>query len=324
MLNHLRATMRDEAPWRAAGADYSNLDLIRALAVLCVVFHHLCNALGAGTDLTWLVGHMGVLIFFVHTSLVLMMSLERSVVKLPAHLLVADFYIRRIFRIYPLAMLCVTVAFIELVPSRAEPWPWPTFLSNLALTMNLTYSTPMWSVLWTLPLEVQMYLVLPIIFLLLRGRSLWWAAAGWGVTVLAALSYTRISSRLDVAVYAPCFFAGIIAWRLMRPVQPRWSGAWWPLAFVASWGVFLIAPRSDPAVLQVGVRPDSGLPDPALQQPHVLTGRARLAHRRAIQLRDLPLAPAHHSLRSYVRRLATVAVAARPWHARPGRDVSPD
>ena len=210
-----------------------------------------------------------------------MMSLERSVPKLPARLLITDFYIRRVFRIYPLAMLCVTVAFIGLVPSRPEAWPWSTFLSNLALAMNITYSTPMWSVLWTLPLEVQMYLLLPIVFLLLRGRSLLWAAAGWGLSVVAALSYTAVSSRLNVAVYAPCFFAGIVAWRLMRTIQPKWSGAWWPLAFVVSWGLFLAAPRNDPRYLPLGVLPRVGSTDSVVPQSDVRAVGQRLAPRRA-------------------------------------------
>ena len=115
--------------------------------------------------------------------------------------------------------------------------------------------------------------------------------------MLAALSYTRISSRLDVAVYAPCFFAGIIAWRLMRTVQPRWSGAWWPLAFGASWAVFLIAPRSDPRYCRWVFGLTLGCLIPFFSNLTFSPGRARLAHRRAIQLRDLPLAPAHHSLR---------------------------
>ena len=189
---------------------------------------------------------MGVLIFFVHTALVLMMSLERNAAKLPASLLVVDFYIRRGFRIYPLAMLCVLVTFVGLVPSRPEPWPWSTFLSNLALTMNLTYSEPMWSVLWTLPLELQMYVVLPVMFLWLRRRPVVWAVGGWCMALVAAMSYTHVSSRLNVAMYAPCFVAGVLAWRLMGSVRPRWDGVWWPLAFATSWIVFLTADRRDP------------------------------------------------------------------------------
>ena len=54
------------------------LDVLRAFAVLCVLFDHSVEIVTG--PLPWLsrIGLTGVLIFFVHTSLVLMASLERS------------------------------------------------------------------------------------------------------------------------------------------------------------------------------------------------------------------------------------------------------
>ena len=48
------------------------------------------------------------LLFFVHTSLVLMYSMQRSPLRGGA--LFRDFYIRRFFRIYPLSILTVLAA----------------------------------------------------------------------------------------------------------------------------------------------------------------------------------------------------------------------
>jgi peptidoglycan/LPS O-acetylase OafA/YrhL len=50
-------------------------------------------------------GQLGVLLFFIHTSLVLMMSLAR--LEKSEGGLAARFYIRRAFRIYPLAIVAV-------------------------------------------------------------------------------------------------------------------------------------------------------------------------------------------------------------------------
>ena len=89
-----------------------NLDLLRSLAVLLVFADHLCMCLHIehfhGWDLPSM-GIAGVFMFFVHTSLVLMWSLERK-----PHTL--DFYIRRVFRIYPLAVTALTVALITHLP----------------------------------------------------------------------------------------------------------------------------------------------------------------------------------------------------------------
>ena len=67
-------------------ANSPNLDILRAVAVLTVVVDHLVPTLRfhgyevprSVQSLTLHIGHAGVLAFFVHTSLVLMYSLERT------------------------------------------------------------------------------------------------------------------------------------------------------------------------------------------------------------------------------------------------------
>src|SRR5215203_2216131 len=125
--------------------DSPNLDLIRAVAVLSVFFAHLSGIVLGPSELAWHFGQMGVLIFFVNTSLVLMLSLERS--RGEGAALVGDFYLRRWFRMYPLAVFCVTVALIV----RGEA-SWAVYLSNVTLTQNLTYMPDLVRGLWTLPL----------------------------------------------------------------------------------------------------------------------------------------------------------------------------
>ena len=167
-----------------------------------------------------------------------MRSLDRS--RLDGRARLADFYIRRAFRIYPLSMACVTCSFLFL-----GPWTWGQYLSNMALTMNLTFSEDMWGGLWTLPLEIQMYVVLPFLFALLRAAPIWSVIAIWGLAVVLGIAQpiTPGMSRLSVLAFAPCFLGGVIAWRLSRAYAPRVSGAWWPLAFVATFPIFLLATR---------------------------------------------------------------------------------
>jgi peptidoglycan/LPS O-acetylase OafA/YrhL len=91
----------------------ANLDLLRAIAVLLVLAQHLCKRMSVD-QIGWIptssLGHFGVLLFFVHTSLVLMYSMDRSGLTGPS--LLKNFYIRRIFRIYPLSILTVLVALL--------------------------------------------------------------------------------------------------------------------------------------------------------------------------------------------------------------------
>jgi peptidoglycan/LPS O-acetylase OafA/YrhL len=213
----------------------ANLDLVRAVAVLSVFFAHLSGILWRHSEAGWLLGQMGVLIFFVHTSMVLMLSLERSTAS--GRRLITDFYVRRLFRIYPLAIVCVTIAFVF------GSWTWRDYVSNVTLTQNLLYLPDMVRGLWSLPLEVQMYIVLPFMFLAFRDRAIRWVMLAWVAAVVLGFVQAGISARLNVVGFAPCFIGGVLAWRLSRRYAPSLDGRWWPVAFVLSWVVWAGATR---------------------------------------------------------------------------------
>ena len=155
----------------------TNLDILRAVGVLAVLVAHMTHCVGgpdhAAYGFVEGIGRFGVIVFFVHTSLVLMLSLDRTASE-PAF--AARFYVRRAFRIYPLSMLAVIATFVFHLPPNAwsslhyHPISVPQFISNLLLIQNLTQYPPVLSPLWSLPLEVQMYAVLPILFLVVRSE----------------------------------------------------------------------------------------------------------------------------------------------------------
>lgn len=234
-------------PFSSFRSDSNNLDMVRALAVLSVFFAHLHDIVTrTRTELGWHFAQMGVLIFFVHTSMVLMLSLERT--KLQGTALFRAFYLRRLFRLYPLAICCVTAAMAFSLSPDGTPirhWTWAEYLSNLTLTTNLTYTDNMVGGLWTLPLEVQMYLALPFLFLLGRSQLRSMLFPLWLASVPVAILQPHISGRLEVLGYAPCFLAGVIAWKLSLSVLRRLPGWLWPVGFVATWPVFLVGTRQD-------------------------------------------------------------------------------
>lgn len=227
--------------------DLSNLDLMRAIAVLMVVAAHLLEMSSAesGSEsiypFAWHLGRMGVLIFFVHTSLVLMFSLERTQHDRSGHRLFGHFYFRRVFRIYPLAM--VTVALCLLLGSPRDAWriesldfTLPEIAANFLLVQNLMYARLVLHPLWSLPLELQMYVVLPFLFLLLeRGRranrrmAVATALFGGALAVGAAQVWFALSGRLDVLLFAPCFVAGLVAYARLPETRPSLPAGLWPV-----------------------------------------------------------------------------------------------
>lgn len=212
---------------------------MRSIAVLLVLADHLLEMHGHIYNISfhpfdWYCGRLGVLLFFVHTSLVLMLSMQRS--GLSGKELFLNFYIRRAFRIYPLSILCVFIVASSGLPpvpwiGEQHDWSGGTILANIFLVQNLTYSMSVLAPLWSLPLEVQMYVMLPAIFLLLQRFSTGYCVAGlWVLAVLGALIQPVVIGRLNVAQFAPCFVAGVIAYaRSMRPARTVLHWGLWPL-----------------------------------------------------------------------------------------------
>lgn len=158
-----------------SGKDLHNLDLLRAVAVLTVVVSHVIAVCAPGVTLHRY-GAFGVALFFVHTALVLMWSLARR----PS---TVDFYMRRAARIYPLAMLATVLVVATHAPvsvGRGTGYFVYTHLSSVQiaehflLVQNLFSGNQLLYVMWSLPLEVQMYTVLPVLFFFVqRNRRVW-------------------------------------------------------------------------------------------------------------------------------------------------------
>lgn len=214
-----------------------NLDLLRAIAVLLVFIGHLAGFYGfmpmRPVNIAVL-GEIGVQIFFVHTSLVLMQSLERQ--RKESLNLYIPFMIRRCFRIYPLALLCIVAVLLFRLPmglmsnghfSGYKPDA-QDIIANLSLLPDLSGRTPVLGPAWSLSTELQMYVLLPVLFLAIRSwrrAALAWMGAV-GVCYIIQLRFQNVS----LVNFAPCFFAGVLAYRMRK--RAFLAGKCWPV-FVA-------------------------------------------------------------------------------------------
>lgn len=206
-------------------ADSSNLDVLRSVAVTFVVVSHLlieAGFIGNGIYQTQTLGTLGVLIFFVHTCLVLMLSLDRQAgleARFPSTF---HFLIRRAFRIYPLSIVVVLlVSSCAPLMSGVEP-TMRTVLSNLLLIQNITMEESIPPVLWSLPYEFQMYFFLPMLYMLVihSGKTapycifaLWLAAIG------LVLIFRSMGWPFELIMFLPCFLPGVLAFCLRSTRQ---------------------------------------------------------------------------------------------------------
>jgi peptidoglycan/LPS O-acetylase OafA/YrhL len=237
-----------------------NLDFLRSSAVLFVVgfhllylFEHRHSRYASRLRFFHSIGHWGVLIFFVHTSLVLMSSFERQQLRFPGKPSYTPFLIRRVFRIYPLSIAIVLlVTFLKLPMAQladakfmAAHVGWGGILSNLLLLQNLTHTDSVIIPLWSLPYEMQMYLLLPPLFLLVRSKRyfwsiplLWAAAAFFG----SHGSWLERNGIPDFVIYIPCFLSGIVAYKLTKTWSLQLPAFLWPPTLAALTLFYLKSP----------------------------------------------------------------------------------
>lgn len=221
-----------------------NLDILRAFAVGCVLFDHVLERIYGSRDALHQLGRVGVLLFFVHTSLVLMASLERHRES------AGRFFVRRAFRIYPLA-IAVVLAIALRPPAGVLPRSTETagltartLVANLTLTQNLVGTDYVIPPLWTLPIELQMYALLPLCFVVARKgyRRVLALLSGAVVAGLAVWLLGRPAWGA-VATFGPCFVAGVLAYAILRRGEPPTFPAWcWPVLLLGLIAAFSITP----------------------------------------------------------------------------------
>lgn len=160
--------------------DYrSEIDGLRAIAVLLVVANHAKYSLFAG-------GFIGVDIFFVISGYLITRLLVKSVAE--QRFSFTDFYIRRIRRILPalffVLVICMPVAYWLMLPSELVDFSRAArgavfFVSNFVLWRQGGYFDvgsdlrPLLH-LWSLAIEEQFYLLFPVVvYLILKFRQKW-------------------------------------------------------------------------------------------------------------------------------------------------------
>jgi peptidoglycan/LPS O-acetylase OafA/YrhL len=230
----------------------SNLDFLRAVAVFFVCFAHLTYFRGIyrlGPLNVVPIGFWGVLVFFVHTSLVLMLSLERQWNQSGGSKFFLIFMLRRCFRIFPVSILVVALialfhfplAVVErgnFVGASMTLW---TIICNIFLIQNLANQASILGPLWSLPYEMQMYLFLPFLFLLIRSTgAIWRSLLLWMLSISIAVVALRHKNVPDLLLFIPCFLPGVIAFQLMRTKRLQVPAFLWPLA-IALLTIFFLA-----------------------------------------------------------------------------------
>ena len=202
-------------PNSGATREIAALDGLRALAILLVLWCHIvAHAEYYGAQMgsqtlaeVGLFGYSGVFLFFCLSGFLLFLPYARAILtghRVPS---AGKFYRRRALRILPLYFVAVIVLSIVDRHTVFAGGHWHTLIYSLFLLHDMNYNaflgfTPLAGVFWTLAIEWQFYLVLPLIGLAVRkvsgrpeGRAFYWRIA----SVLGLLIVVGLAIRFGAA-----------------------------------------------------------------------------------------------------------------------------
>lgn len=227
----------DIATLSGARGRLPGLDGLRAVAVLLVIFHHLCSQ---GTFAGWPAvadvlkrGSFGVQIFFVLSGFLITWLLLGEDAR-HGQIALGRFYVRRALRILPPALLYLAVMFV-LTLAGVFAIGRRDFLYSLFFIRNAygVGGDPQLAHYWSLAVEEQFYLTWPFAFFVLRGRlrlavtlalvgalSVWralpvvhfgvTAAGGQGLLIGCALAQLRHLAPGTIEMRSPHLRAGVV------------------------------------------------------------------------------------------------------------------
>jgi len=207
------------------GSHLKRIDVLRAVAILLVFSSHFHRGIYGPTGTTWsgpwfhwsdhpslggqifritlINGNLGVCLFFVISGLCIRLSHFSH-----RHFSLKEFYQRRFWRIYPPYALVLAVC--VLLGTDPTGVSWQNLLLHVLMIHNLsiTYATAINSPFWSLALEVQCYLLYPVLLFLhdklgaLR-TALILGALAFLTEVLGSTSFARFIPGLSMLRVAP-------------------------------------------------------------------------------------------------------------------------
>jgi peptidoglycan/LPS O-acetylase OafA/YrhL len=289
-MNHLKnrslAVVRSKTEWLAgrlsrvtsSGELIPEIDGLRFIAISTVIFHHLLAMFLSNSgrspevrttaewftaaEQSWLVipaycGHFGVHLFFVISGFILALPFaKRAFNQLPAPGL-KSYYLRRLTRIEPPYVLCLIVVFLIHWEQTGEGLQLvPNLIASLFYSHGLVYGRESLinGVTWSLEIEIQFYLLTPLLVYVFRLRN---AVARRALIVALIVGFSLLSqwviypsgsARLDLTLlnFAHYFLTGYLLADLYLTGRFRNSKKhylWDAVTLVAAAAIFAVLSR---------------------------------------------------------------------------------
>lgn len=256
---HLRRITSD-------GSWIAELDGLRFVAIISVVLYHIYAQLLVKSGHPVMVqsryallgvavgnGDRGVRLFFVISGFILGLGFARQHLHLGKAVNLKKYFLRRVTRLEPPYVInlvfCALVAFVYY--RQSLQYMVPHLLASVFYMHNLAYRTPsvINGVTWSLEVEIQFYILAPLISLLFRISRVWLRRSVF-LFLIAIIGVLQMElhlgatlAALSIVFYFQYFLAGLLLTDLYLTVRPRVGTHWvWDLVSLCGWPiVFLVA-----------------------------------------------------------------------------------
>jgi peptidoglycan/LPS O-acetylase OafA/YrhL len=205
----------------AAKNRFHEIDLLRFLAALAVVFFHYAFRGFAADNMSPLAfpglaplakyGYLGVDLFFLISGFVILMTASSGSTR--------RFVISRFARLYPAFWFCCTVTFLVMLGANHPLFPvtWKQYLINMTMLNRFVGVPSIDPCYWSLFIELKFY---GLIFLLLLLRQMERVEIYLGLWLVATLILTlwkiRYIGALLIPDYSAYFIAGAMIFRINK------------------------------------------------------------------------------------------------------------
>jgi peptidoglycan/LPS O-acetylase OafA/YrhL len=170
-----------------SGSFIPEIDGLRFVAIFAVVVFHLAAGLaikapaayalpqsGLAAQLAWH-GFRGVELFFVISGFILALPFASHFLEGRPRVALSQYFLRRVTRLEPPYLLAMMLLFVlhTVVRGRSAAELWPHLCASLVYLHNLVYGTesPINNISWSLEIEIQFYLLVPLLSLLFAIRQ---------------------------------------------------------------------------------------------------------------------------------------------------------
>jgi peptidoglycan/LPS O-acetylase OafA/YrhL len=237
------------------------LDHLRFLAAsLVVLFHTTLETRSSGRPAGWFhitfidEGHVGVGLFMVISGFIMMMMFANREIE------PLKFYLNRVLRIYPLMILVVTLGYFSTPDGRPTSVGIDYLMSLLPISnlYRLQYGA-FGGHLWTIAVELQFYLLLPLLLKFRQRYGVAFYAAVLAIAFACRIAQYAVSGTAHTFAYfsmfgsIDLFIGGMIAAEIFIGMQVRKVrlSLWWTaVAVIVIWAILHMM-FSVPAFFQV-------------------------------------------------------------------------